>query len=65
LKRRYNSARTFDEFTKIFEHEIFEKHSIYLNSFFINYNDMKQIYSKVKGLLGYIYWGNVTMPINF
>ena len=65
LKKRYTSARTFDEFIDIFKDPFFTQHSKYINSFFINYNDIKQIYSKIKGLIGYVFYGNVTMPIHF
>jgi ABC-type phosphate transport system substrate-binding protein len=65
LKKRYKSARTFDEFVNIFKDPVFTEHVIYLNSFFNNYNEIKQIYSKLKGLIGYVFYGNVTMPIHF
>jgi hypothetical protein len=65
LHNSYKSARTYDAFTELFEHEKFNKHIVFLNSFFVNYNKVKQAYSKVKGLIGYIYYGKVTMPINF
>jgi len=65
LKKRYKSAKTFDEFVDILKDPFFIQHSNYINSFFTKYNDVKQTYSKIKGLVGYIFYGNVTMPINF
>jgi hypothetical protein len=43
----------------------FDKWENYLNSFFIKYDEVKDLYSNVEGLLGYIYHGSVYMPNPF
>jgi hypothetical protein len=43
----------------------FEQWSNYLNFFFIKYDEVKDLYSNVEGLLGYIYHGSVYMPNPF
>jgi len=71
LLKKYDAVKTYDGFIEIFKEiskenpEEFEYWSRHLNSFFINYDEVKGLYSNVEGLLGYIYHGNIYMPNPF
>ena len=71
LLKKYDAVKTYDGFIEIFKEiskenpQAFEYWSRYLNSFFIKYDEVKELYSNVEGLLGYIYHGSVYMPNPF
>ena len=71
LLKKYDAVKTYHGFIEIFKEiskenpQAFEYWSRYLNSFFIKYDEVKELYSNVEGLLGYIYHGSVYMPNPF
>lgn len=65
LIKKYDSTKTFDGFIELFKDPIFIYYSEYLKSFFITFTEVKDLYSNMEGLLGYIFHGNVYMPNPF
>jgi hypothetical protein len=65
LRKKYEACKSFNEMKLILQHEAFNEHRKFINSFFCSYESISEYYKFLAGLIGYIFQGSVTLPSGF